>query len=57
MTENFENSTDMKIALQLAYHIENPCTVQVNGEMKNIREFYLRESREHVLQSIINQYN
>ena len=61
--------TDMEIALQWASHIENPCTVEVHGRIENIREFYLRESREHViprltnssavefLQGIIDKYN
>ena len=61
--------TDMEIALQWAFHIENPCTVEVRGRTENIREFYLRESREHViprltnpsavefLQGIIDKYN
>ncbi len=45
MEEN-EKPFDMEIALFWAEHIENPCTVNVNGEELNIRDYYLRESRK-----------
>ena len=56
MAENPRTSGDMEIALLWAFHIENPCGIDVNGTRQDIREFYLRESREHVLPNLTNPY-
>ncbi|MBU1179189.1 hypothetical protein KKB69_02560 [Patescibacteria group bacterium] len=41
-----ETASDMKIALFLAGHIDNPCEAEVApGKKENIREFYLKEAR------------
>jgi len=47
--------TDMQVVLELIKHIENPCSVRVNGEIKNIRDFYLRESRR-ILDKLTNPF-
>ena len=56
MAERNREMSDIEIALQLAFHIENPCTVEVNGRTENIRDFYLRESQEYVLPKLTNPY-
>lgn len=55
MTERVNEASDMETALFLVSHIENPCTVRVNGEIKNIRDFYLRESR-NLLNKLTNPF-
>jgi len=54
-TNDLETKTDMDIVLSLVRHIENPCTVEVNGETKNILDFYLREARR-ILPDLENSY-
>jgi hypothetical protein len=41
-----EKLTDMQAAIELANHLRAPCTVEVQGRLKNIRAFYLRLARE-----------
>jgi hypothetical protein len=41
-----ENVSDMEVALFYAKHLDNPCGVEVNGKMKNIREFYIKEAQK-----------
>lgn len=59
--------TDMQVVLELIKHIENPCTVEVKGRIRNIRDFYLRESQsirpkltnpfaKEMLEETINKY-
>jgi hypothetical protein len=59
--------TDMEIALGLAGHILNPCSVVVRGQRYDIRDFYLRLARQtapqlndsyaiNFLKSVIVQY-
>jgi hypothetical protein len=59
--------TDFEIALGLANHIEDPCSVLVNGRTYNIRDFYLRLAKDvtpklvngcakEFLESIIKKY-
>ena len=63
-----ENLTDMEIVLQWAYHLENPCGIEIKGHRHDIRDFYLRESgivlrnlidssAVEFLQGIIDKYN
>ncbi len=52
--KNLEKSTDMGIALELATHIENPCTVEVNGREENLRNFYMGEA-ERIIPTFQNQ--
>ena len=35
-----DKATDMELAIEIAYHIDNPCVEPTTG--KNIRGFYLR---------------
>ena len=37
---------DMKLALKLAYHIDNPCIDPITGQ--NIRAFYIRLAEEQI---------
>jgi hypothetical protein len=48
--------SDIEIALLLATHIENPCSVEVNGKIENLRAFYIREARENVLPKLTNPF-
>ena len=42
-----EGATDMELAIFLAGHIDNPCTVEVApGQVENIRQFYLAEAKK-----------
>mgnify|MGYP000508892225 CR=1 FL=1 len=52
--EYLERALDMGIALELAKHMENPCSVKVNGREENLRDFYIRES-ERVISTFQNQ--
>ena len=47
--------TDMQFVLELIKHIENPCTVEVEGRTRNIRDFYLRESQS-ILPKLTNPF-
>ena len=47
------NPSDMEVALCLSYHIENPCTSEVNGITVSCRKHHLRLAKE-VLHSLIN---
>ncbi|PIN91060.1 hypothetical protein COU57_02150 [Candidatus Pacearchaeota archaeon CG10_big_fil_rev_8_21_14_0_10_32_14] len=40
--------TDMGIAVEIGYHIDNPCGCEVNGEWENIRPFYMRIAQETI---------
>ena len=51
-----EKPTDMEVALNWAYHIKHPCTVMVDGEEKNIRDFYLRVSKDIILPKLTNPF-
>lgn len=43
--------TDMELALFYATHLDNPCVAEVKpGKFENIREFYLREAKEALLE-------
>ena len=53
---NLEKATDMEVVFFYEFHIENPCEVEVDGKIKNIREFYLREARENVLPTLTNPF-
>jgi len=50
-----QRASDMEIALFWAEHIDNPCTVEVEGEIKNIRYFYLREA-ERIMSNLKNPF-
>jgi hypothetical protein len=39
-----EHATDEEIVTFLIGHIDKPCEVNVGEEVKNIREFYIREA-------------
>lgn len=41
-----EKATDMEQALYYSHHIDNPCETKVNGETKNIRDFWIRKAKE-----------
>jgi hypothetical protein len=41
-----EMSDDAILVSKLVYHIENPCYTFVNGEKKDIRNFYIKETKE-----------
>ncbi len=45
--------SNMEVAMMLATHIENPCSVEVEGRTENIRYFYL-EMAERILPSFTN---
>ena len=45
---------DIKLALDWAYHIEHPCPVEGAGDIKNIRDFYIRQVNEFVLPVLKN---
>jgi len=60
--------TDFEIALGLANHIQNPCEVNVRGQTYNIRDFYLRLTKQIIptlndsyaiefLNSVVIKYN
>ncbi len=62
-----EKALDSEVVAMLSYHIDNPCKVGVDGEEKNIRDFYIREAEKilpyfknpwakEALQSKIEQY-
>jgi hypothetical protein len=40
-----EKASDMELAEFLIKHIDNPCTVEVEGRIENIRSFYIREAK------------
>lgn len=40
-----EKASDMELAEFLIKHIDNPCTVEVEGRVENIRSFYIREAK------------
>ena len=44
MTNTTGRVLDITFALNLARHIDNPCTVQVGDKEENIRSFYLRQA-------------
>lgn len=48
--------SDMEVALFWAGHIENPCSVEVNGKEENIRDFYIREAKNMVLPKLSDNY-
>ena len=50
-----EKLTDMQLVLELIKHIENPCSVEVEGRIRNIRDFYLRESQS-ILPKLTNPF-
>ena len=50
-----EKLTDMQLVLELIKHIENPCRVEVEGRIRNIRDFYLRESQS-ILPKLTNPF-
>jgi len=43
-----EKITDMGIVLRLISHIENPCSVEVEGEKRDIRDFYLKLAEKQI---------
>jgi len=47
--------TDIELAMKIAQHIEKPCEVEVRGEKKNIRDFYMREA-EKILPTLKEEY-
>lgn len=51
-----DGATDMEVALMWAGHIRNLCTVMVDGEEKNIKDFYLNESKNTVLPKLTNPF-
>lgn len=65
---NFDELTDLELALFFARHIENPCQVLVGEKTFNIRNFYLKNAKQLLpnlkdayardfLKSIIKKYN
>ena len=55
MTTLVERASDMDYALMLAGHIDNPCSVTVDGRIEHIRPFYLREA-ERAIPLLENPY-
>ena len=53
--ERKQKASDMEAAMMLATHIENPCSVEVEGRTENIRYFY-PEMAEHILPSFTNPF-
>jgi hypothetical protein len=51
-----QNATDIEIAVFLAYHIENPCGIIIDGKRVDIRDFYIREARETFIPSLTNPF-
>lgn len=56
MTKVEEKLSDMEVVIFWVYHIENPCGITVNGKKVNIRDFYIRESRENILPILTNPF-
>ncbi len=50
-----EGSLDTEKVLFLERHLENPCGTIVDGEFRDIREFYIREA-ERILPTLTNPY-
>ena len=51
-----EEADDMKLAVLLYNHIENPCEVELpDGSRKNIRHVYINEA-ERALEKLKNPY-
>jgi len=48
--------SDIEIALLLVSHIENPCGVEVNGKIENLRSFYIREAKGNILPGLTNPF-
>ena len=49
-------ATDMEAVSFFSFHIDNPCEAEVSpGEMKNIRDFYIREA-EKTLEKMTNPF-
>ena len=48
-------TTDMEVAMMLAKHIENPCSIELEGRTENIRYVYL-EMAEHILPNLTNPF-
>ena len=42
--ETVESGTDEEVVTILIEHIDKPCETTVGGEVRNIREFYIREA-------------
>ena len=51
-----DKPTDMELALYWAIHIDQPCSVEVDGKTENIRSFYLRGSKENILPILTNPF-
>ncbi|MFH1270107.1 MAG: hypothetical protein ABII03_00545 [Nanoarchaeota archaeon] len=56
MEKNIAQALDMEVVLNIIYHIENPCTVEVGNETKNIRNFYLKCAKENILSTLTNPF-
>ncbi len=44
--KDLEQLTDMETVLFLISHIDNPCSVQVEGTIVDIKNFYIRIAKE-----------
>ena len=42
--DDFEKPTDIEMALFWIRHIEDPCSLEHEGKLFNLRGFYLREA-------------
>jgi len=45
---SFDGLLDMEVVAFFDLHIRNPCEVNVNGDIHNIRYFYLNMARENL---------
>jgi len=50
-----EKAFDSEIVMNLIYHIDYPCTAEVDGKTVDIRYFYLRIAEE-VLPKLTNPF-
>ena len=50
-----QKMSDIELAVELTAHIEHPCEVEVNGNIHNIRDFYIREAKR-VLPALTNPH-
>jgi len=45
---SFDNFTDMELVLFFERHIREPCEINIGGNIHNIRDFYIRETRNNI---------